>query len=360
MSIDKKEFESALEKISSSHGIIFFGVSSLDISSDFKRYQKWLLEGRNAGMEYLEKNLEIRENPQLLLPNAQSALVFGLNYNLGDRWQRGAYLKTPRFAMYSRLSDYHKTLKAKLSLIQSDLQALFSELKNEDFRQIVDSAPMLERAVASKTRSGFIGKNTCFIHPKQGSFFLLCELLTTYKFDFLEPTTSSSKASPRTSAGGCGTCKRCQVHCPTGALDSDYQIDARKCLSWWTIENRGPIPREYWSWIGSYVFGCDICQLVCPWNRNLEPLSANSHLIKLNSSIDMFDVATMDQTFYEKTFGGTPATRAKREGLIRNAIIAMHVKKDIRLLSAIKQLENETHLGIRKTIETIFIELDKS
>src|SRR5690606_6307703 len=131
-------------------------------------------------------------------------------------------------------------------------------------RVMVDTAPVLERALAAKTARGFIGKNTCYIHPLLGSFLMLGVVLT----DIPLPSDERVPVDParHLPSGGCGACRECQVHCPTGALDADYRIDAKKCLAYWTIEHRGVIPERFWPWIGTYYFGCDICQITCPYN----------------------------------------------------------------------------------------------
>lgn len=343
------------ENLATKHGLLFFGVTDLAVTQDYERYQQWLNEGRQAGMAYLERNLPVRANPKLLLDGAQTAWIFGLPYYLGDKWRRADKQATPKFAMYSRIKDYHKILR-------TGLESLFSELLHTTYPQsetppayrvTVDSVPLLERALAANTGSGFIGKNTCVIHPRRGSFFLLGEVLTTWNPGVAPTTQSLSKHRERTPDGGCGSCKRCQVHCPTGALDKDYQIDARKCLSWWTIENRGVIPKEYWPWIARYVYGCDICQLVCPWNRGIEVSPVAEQYLRLPSEIDLFTVATMNQATYESIFAGTPATRAKREGLIRNALIAMHVRGDARLERALEMLLHEPSEAVQGTIMMI-------
>lgn len=346
------------------HGLLFFGVAHLNVEQDFRWYEEWIEEGRHAGMEYLARNLPVRANPALLLEGAKTAWVFGLPYYLGDKWQRGDTTAAPRIAMYARIKDYHKVLKTTLEELFSELvtSASLTDEQSPTYRITVDSVPLLERALAANTGAGFIGKNTCVIHPKRGSFFLLGEVLTTWDLGDIKKstTTPTLRHRERTSEGGCGSCKRCQVHCPTGALDRDYQIDARKCLSWWTIENRGLIPKEFWPWIGRYMFGCDICQLVCPWNRGIEnsPI-AKTHL-RIDSKLDLLSVATMDQALYERLFGGTPATRAKREGLMRNALIAMHVQGDQRLSTAFNRLTSEPSEIIQGTIQAIREELSES
>lgn len=352
-------------KLADKHGLLFFGVAGLNVEQDFTWYEQWLDEGRHAGMDYLTRNLALRARPELLLAGAQTAWVFGLPYYLGDKWRRGERNSSPRFAMYARIKDYHKVLHTSLNTLFSELlHTIYSQDETlPQYRVTVDSAPLLERALAANTATGFIGKNTCVIHPKRGSFFLLGEVLTSWNpisEAGLEPAPQPiTRHRERTSEGGCGSCKRCQVHCPTGALDRDYQIDARKCLSWWTIENRGLIPKEFWPWIARYVFGCDICQLVCPWNRGIEVSATAETYLRLTPHMDMYDVATMDQARYEQLFGGTPATRAKRDGLIRNALIAMHVQKDLRLNSAFASLAKEPSEVIQGTILAIRDDLPK-
>lgn len=350
-----------VEELATNRGLIFIGVSGLDVNQDFKWFSSWLSEGRHAGMAFLERHLKLRANPaELLEGRASHAMIFALPYQQEDRWKRTGFA-VPKIAMYARLKDYHRVLKQELEELMLELQQLGYQLT---FRVTVDSAPLLERALASKSGQGFIGKNTCYIHPKHGSFLLLGEALIAWQpseaFQQKIANTKPRSSQERTSDGGCGTCKRCQVHCPTGALDQDYRIDARKCLSWWTIENRGPIPEEYWPWVGQYLFGCDICQLVCPWNRGKKTQLKTQSLLKLKEDIDPYAIATMNQSTYESIFGGTPVTRAKREGLIRNALIALHTNKDERLLSALAVHDTEDHPAIAQTILAIRKDLAKT
>ena len=167
---------------------------------------------------------------------------------------------------------------------------------------------------------------------------LLGELLTTLQLPTSGGIEKNFSPNLRTKEGGCGTCRRCQVHCPTGALDEDYRIDARKCLAYWTIEHRGPIPEEYWPGVGRYIFGCDICQIVCPYNRQASS-KASEELLKIRTTPPLFEIATMSQPQYERLFGGTPMTRAKRTGLMRNALIAMTVTKHPKLEEAMSLVQ---------------------
>jgi len=278
-------------------------------------------------MDFMTAHQELRADPRGLLAGARVAIIVGLPYNRGDKLHDAS--SPPRIAQYARWRDYHKTLKQRGELVLADVHARFDT--GAVGRVVVDSAPIMERALAARGGRGFIGKNTCFIDPDQGSFFLLSELLTTADL----PVAVAKPVDPatRTVEGGCGTCKRCQVNCPTGALSEDYRLDANLCLSYWTIEHRGTIPEKFWPWLKQYYFGCDLCQLACPYNRGAAVAAADATL-KLEPAPDLFDVATMDASGYERMFGGTPMTRAKRTGLMRNALIAMSVTSDARLPKA--------------------------
>ncbi len=286
----------------------------------------------NATMEFLQNYKDKRENPSTLLPNGSQAIIFGLNYFQGDRWG-DVRAQQSLVAQYARLKDYHKVMKLRAEKI---IGLLAKEAPELNARVLVDSAPILERALANKTARGFIGKNTCFIHPEKGSFFLLGEILLD-QILVPEDEKKTVDAEKRTKEGGCGSCKRCQVYCPTGALDEAYRLDARKCIAYWTIEHRGPIPLEFWPHLKTYLFGCDICQVVCPYNRAAVISSESRSLV---SQLDLYDVATMTQESYVSLFGGSPATRAKRSGLRRNALIALYEKKDLRLKEALENVKD--------------------
>jgi len=293
-------------------------------------------------MSFLKNHQALRKDPRGLGENLQTAIIVGMNYFQGDRSQEVLKLKSPVIAQYARLKDYHGVIKKKGERILASLAEVFE--RPVSGRVTSDSAPILERSHAARSGSGFIGKNTCFIHPKAGSFFLLGEILIDAA---LSPSSNKVvDASLRTEAGGCGTCKRCQVNCPTGALDEAWKLDANKCLSYWSIEHRGLIPTEFWPWFKIYLFGCDICQLVCPYNRAAE-FTPHTQIIKVDAVADLYRIAVMDQKEYELMFGGTPLTRAKKEGLTRNALIAMFVTGHPRLQEAISHLLSQ---AVDKTI----------
>ena len=331
---------SQLNQIVQEEGLIPLGVVPLFYSENYAHFRKWIEQGKHAGLKYLEKYDEVRREPHRLLEGAKAAIIIALPYSQGDGWPPKTD-EMPRVAQYARFSDYHQILQKSGAEIVKKLQT-FPELSSQSFRVLVDTAPVLERALAAQTNSGFIGKNTCLIHPTHGSFLLLAEILTTYSFEFDLPEKKSD----------CGTCTLCQVHCPTGALNEDYILDSNRCLAYWTIEHRGTIPEEFWPWLSKYYFGCDICQLVCPYNQEAKNDQLPGKVIPKQMP-SLYEVATMSQANYEAFFGGTPMTRAKRNGLRRNALIAMCVTQDPKLEEALERVGQDGGFPLEETVEQI-------
>ena len=319
--------------------LIFLGCVPLGRSRRFAAFQQWLAKKHHADMSYLEKNIALRADPRQLDTRLRTAIIVALHYGRGDRLRTAA----PRVAQYARQRDYHRVIRERAQRVVTTLQL-------EPCRIIVDTAPILERELAERGGHGFIGKNTCFISLTHGSYLLLGAILIPTH------TTAHEVAPPdptyRTARGGCGSCQRCQVHCPTGALDEDYQLDARKCLAWLTIENRGEIPSQYWQFLGNYYYGCDLCQIVCPYNRG----KRNTDETELNLP-PLEKISCMTQREYEQYFGGTALTRAKRAGLMRNALIAMYVRHHPQLKHCLTVLAQRTdvpqHEGLQKTLAKI-------
>lgn len=304
------------------HGLGFLGISKLGREPDFPRFKQWVDDGMHAGMHFLENNQHCRENSKYLMPEGKTALHFQSFYDLGDRYHEVMDQEHPEVSQYARTRDYHKRLRKLLEkvVVAGRAQGLIPEKAGT--RIFVDSAPVLERAVASRSSHCFVGKNTLLIDPKRGSLFFIASIALDVEIS----VTSGSQVDPtkRTSEGGCGSCKRCQTFCPTGALDEEYRLDANKCIAYYTIEHREAIPLTYWAYLKLYFFGCDICQLVCPYNRHSKKVVGTQ--IRVNSKdLNLFDVAMMDASQYELWFAGTPMTRAKISGLKRNAFISMVV-----------------------------------
>lgn len=320
-------------------GLVSLGAVALDYGADWERFVQWLSEGRHGSMGFLERHSQLRQAPEALFPGATGAFVVGLPYDVGDR----LHAPRSRAAMYARFRDYHRVFKDALA------QEAAAAFGGDQFRVLVDSAPVLERALAARTGAGFVGKNTCFIHPTAGSFLLLGEVLVRgVSVQSQQPWDSRERKDGQ----GCGPCRACQVVCPTGALDEDFRMDSKKCLSYWTIENRGTIPEEFWPHLATYWFGCDLCQLACPYNRPGPRLTAPSWF-EQRSLPPLEEVAVMSQRQYEEWFGGTPLTRAKRAGLQRNALIALCVKGTEGLGEILKVAEAQGNAPVPQTVAQI-------
>ena len=330
-----KNLSDALER----QGLLFLGSVSPETFEDYQKYQAWILNGNHGALSYLEENQHCKKTAEGALATVKSIIVFAFPYAPNEIWPMQDE-EPARVAAYARFTDYHILMKELAEKGLTEWQKNIN--RNYEWRITVDTVPILERAFANKTGVGFIGKNTCFIHDEKGSFLLLGEILTSAPFPILEKKSLAS----------CGSCTLCQVECPTGALSKDYQIDARRCLSYWTIEQRGPIPEEFWPGVGKYWFGCDICQLVCPFNQQARS-NGLPPKIPQRKYPSLFEVATMDQKKYEEFFGGTALTRAKRNGLRRNALIAMAVQSDPLLSKALSLAIKDDGSPIKETLEQI-------
>lgn len=267
----------------------------------------WLQAGYAGTMDYMERTAHLRMDPSQLLPNARSAVVVGLNYAPHELPQTDY-----RIARYALGEDYHTLIRQKLESLLSALQALYPEIEG---RVCVDSAPVLERDLAWLAGLGWYGKNTCLINTHRGSYFFIGVLLLSVELAFDHPAF-----------GGCGTCRKCLDACPTGALVDAYQLDARRCISYLTIELRDGIPPELREPMGEWLFGCDICQEVCPFNqpRAHQPLRAvptTEPRLQPRPLPSLTEILTMDEAIFAERFRGTAIKRAKWRGLIRNALV---------------------------------------
>jgi epoxyqueuosine reductase len=287
-------------------GFHLAGIAALGPARHGEAYRAWLDRGDHAGMTYLERGIEERCDPTRLLPGARSALVVGWRYAplsgdgepTGDLW--------PHVARYARGEDYHDTLKRRLRRLADRVEASFPGTAT---RIAVDTSAILERELGAAAGIGWIGKNTLLIHPVEGSWFLIGEILLTLDLEPDQPL-----------ADRCGSCTRCLDACPTGALPEPYRLDARRCISHWTIEHRGEFPESVPALLGEWVFGCDICQEVCPWNRKPEAVDVPEFALpEARRELDLAGLLGLSREDYVERFRGSPMKRAKLEGLQRNA-----------------------------------------
>jgi epoxyqueuosine reductase len=286
------------------------------IANDFARYQEWATRGMAGEMRYLiDRRADVRRDPQNLLPGARSIICIGKLYNQPPPPERDGHAI---FSRYAWGRDYHDVLREALEQLAHKLAAV----EPHQWKICVDSAPLLERSYARQAGLGWIGRNTCLINEPLGSWFFLGELLTTLELSPDEPPPDR-----------CGTCTRCIDACPTQAIvpvSDGWTLDARRCISYLNIELRGPFSEEQQAWLGPRVFGCDICQEVCPWNARAPESSDAAFLPLYDPAPPLEDLAALSAEEFRERFRGTPVMRAKYEGLLRNVAAAMNAPAEVR------------------------------
>jgi len=350
------ELRSWLESSARTAGFDASGVAGVgdpespDAAQEATRFATWVEVGRAGEMEYLKRRDEggtlVRSGLHVAIPWALSVVVCALNYNAGAPFSIDAAPPgtgwIARYAWSGRTSedgaqvptDYHDELLGRLRRIETELLAQTACTT----RCYVDTGPLVERSFAVRAGIGWIGKNTCVLNQQMGSWLLLGVIVTSLPLE--EGGTATVIAQDR-----CGTCTRCIDACPTGAFIAPYQLDSNKCIAYLTIEKRGDIPVEFRAGMGHQVFGCDICQDVCPWNRKAPATTATEFQPRpelVNPALDW--LAEMSVEEFRSVFRGSPIKRAKREGLRRNAAIAMGnsgEKKFLPLLDRIIDDEDE-------------------
>jgi|AGTN01.1.fsa_nt_gi Uncharacterized Fe-S protein len=277
------------------------GICRADDCGEEARYMQWLKGECHADMGYLERNIDKRIDPRLLVEGARSIISVALNYyphiKLPDN--------VPQFAYYAYGKDYHDIVRRKLGQLFDRIKARFPEVSGRYFS---DSAPVLERFWAAKAGLGFIGKNTLLIIPGKGSYFFLGEIITDLELDYDAPVSQN-----------CGKCRRCLDACPTGAIEKPHWLNASKCISYQTIENRGEISPSMAPLLSNNVYGCDICQKVCPWNRFAKPHTTPEFFpSEAFLSLDLEKLKEMNEEEYCLIFRKSAIKRAKFSGLKRN------------------------------------------
>lgn len=293
-----------VKRIARQCGFELAGVARAEPPADFARYEEWVASGMAGEMRYLTgRRAEVRRDPRELLAGARSVICVGKLYN------RAAPAPSPDQAVVSRYAwgeDYHDFLRAGLERMVEQLRAI----EPFEWKICVDTVPLLERSLARLAGLGWIGRNTCLINEPLGSWFFLGEIVTSL---VLEPDSPPPDR--------CGTCTRCIDACPTEALvpsGEGWTLDARRCISYLTIELRGPIPVEQRSALGAHVFGCDICQDVCPWNKDAPAYEAGDPFAPR-----LEDLAALSGDDFRLKFGKSAISRAKYSGLLRNVAVAM-------------------------------------
>ena len=290
------------------------GIAPAVAPPGYRHFVDWLAAGRAAGMSYMERHAEIRAHPDRLLEGVRSIIVVSFVYGEPSATEPGP--TEGKIARYARGADYHRVFWRRLDALLAWLQA---ECPCARGRALADTAPLLERDFARLAGLGWIGKNTMLIDRRLGSFTVLGALLVDIELRTDEPHH----------ADHCGTCTRCLDACPTDAFAGPYQLDAGKCISYWTIEHKGPIADEFADQLDGWVFGCDVCQDVCPWNRKAPPGREPEFAPRPEwINPDLIDWLTRDPAALARALKGTAMARAKRSGLARNAALVLGARRE--------------------------------
>lgn len=321
------------------HGFHHFGFCELKTPTTIESYKEWLEQGHQGDMSYMEDHFELKKNPNLSFPGMKSAIMITKPYS-PDAKNVSTSL---RIASYAQQEDYHIHFRQELLNLSQSLKNLNS---NEEFLCFTDAVPFMERDFAYQAGLGWIGKNTCLIDRKEGSFFFIGEILTS-----IEIPKNFSNLTP----DFCGNCTRCIDACPTQALEDNKVLNANKCISYLTIESKSEPQPQLRTQIGSWFFGCDICQTVCPWNEKkfgknlMQELTLGPKISVSNEMIEeLQQILLLSNKKLMLKYATTPLSRARGYGLKRNALITIGNLKIKELKAQVEETSRQwprlTHL----------------
>ncbi len=318
MNITRRTLTEAVKAKAREIGFDLVAIGPADPPTHGSAFEQWLAAGYGGTMEYLARGREKRLDLQKILPDARSVIVVALNYYQGNPPEAGSWRGVSRYAWGC---DYHAVMEPRLETLQEFVRETAGP--EAEGKIYVDTGPVLERDLAARAGLGWIGKNTMLIHPRLGSWFFLGLLLTTARLEYDAPL-----------ADHCGSCTRCLDACPTRAFTAPYTLDARRCISYLTIELRGPIAEDLRPAMGEWIFGCDVCQDVCPWNRKA-PVTQKADFLPMRPLPSLTDLLALDETGFRTTFSGSPVRRAKRGGLLRSVTLALGNREDSQAVEAL-------------------------
>jgi epoxyqueuosine reductase len=326
--------EERLKQQAHTLGFELVGIAPATEADGFDRLRHWLQSGFAGTMTYMQRHDSARRHPASILPEVRSVIVVAMNYcPAKEREPSHQQRNHGRISRYARGRDYHDVLRERLNHL---LDWLRQECPDCLGRGVVDTAPLLERDFARRAGLGWFGKNTMLLNKRLGSYFFIGALLTNLELTPDAPHTSNH----------CGTCTACLDACPTQAFVAPGMLDARRCISYLTIEHRGEVPVELRAGLGDWLFGCDVCQEVCPWNRKAPPgqepqLQGSAQMER----IDLIDVLGLSDEEFRRRFRGTALLRTERRGLLRNAALVLGNTGDSEALPALRRaLEDHEEL----------------
>lgn len=286
-------------------GFDLIGFAKADVlENESKNLEEWLKKKYQAGMDYMSKNFDKRKDVRQILPEAKSVISLGLNYYTPDSYSNDN--ESGKISRYAWGKDYHLIIWSMLNELEAELKKIDPKFESISY---VDTGPVMDKAWAVRAGLGWLGKHTNVINCEIGSWFFIANIITNYEFEYSAQIPDF-----------CGTCTACIDACPTNAIIKEYVLDANKCISYLTIENKEDIPEAFKSKFDNWLFGCDICQDVCPWNKKfpVETLIKDFHPQSKELKLD--DILEMNEEDFKEKFQISPIKRAKLSGLKRNAI----------------------------------------
>jgi epoxyqueuosine reductase len=294
-----------------------------------RKFEEWIARQDYGEMAWLQRNAFKRVDPSAVLKEARSIVTLAVSYHSSSFSSLSSFQNSGVVARYARYRDYHDILAAPLQTLTDFINQTAGP--NTLSLWYVDTGPFLERDLAQRAGLGFVGKHTNLISKTLGNWFFIAEIITTADIQSDEPERNR-----------CGTCARCITACPTAAITAPFQLNARRCISYLTIELKGPIPVEFRQAIGNRIYGCDDCLAVCPWNRFAsESRIMREHVRHDLSQPNLIELLALDGAAFKAKFAGTPLIRTKRRGVLRNVCVALGNIGDANALSALEKAAHD-------------------
>ena len=334
----KTNLVNALKERAAAEGFVAVGIAPGALAPEAgERLLQWLAEGRHGDMLWMESRADERASPDALWPEVRSVIMLGMSYApADDPMALAGHPDRARVSVYARGRDYHDVVKGALKRLAGWL----AHEAGVGVKVFVDTAPVMEKALAEAAGIGWQGKHSNVVSRQHGSWLFLGAIYTTAE---LTPDERGNDV--------CGSCRACQDACPTDAFPAPYRVDARRCISYLTIEHKGPIPHEFRKAIGNHIYGCDDCLAVCPWNKFASAAAANKAFLPRAelAAPRIGDLLTLDDAQFRKLFAGSPVKRIGRDRFVRNVLIAAGNSSDGNLTPAIQNLLNDKSPVVRGT-----------
>lgn len=295
-----------------------------------ERLEQWLGEGNHGTMEWMEARADVRRSPQAMWPEARSVIALGMSYAPeDDPLALEGRPDRARISVYARGRDYHDTLKKRFKALA---RWLIEQAPDSELKVFVDTAPVMEKPLGEAAGIGWQGKHTNLVSREHGSWLFLGAIYTTIGFEPDAPHPDN-----------CGSCVACQLACPTDAFPAPYRLDARRCISYLTIEHKGPIPVEFREALGNRIYGCDDCLAVCPWNKFAETAKCHRDFLPRAELVAprLAELLTLDDAGFRALFSGSPIKRIGRDRFVRNCLYAAANSKDAALRGPVQTLIND-------------------